>query len=259
MDTARGQRDVAEADLAAARAQIIQNKAQLDYSRTNMTYARIYAPIDGVVISRNIDPGQTVAASFQAPVLFVIAEDLKKMRIMADVDEADVGKLREGMPADATVDAFAGESFHGTVEQVRYNPNNVQGVVTYSAVIDVANPDLKLRPGMTATVTVRSHEVKGVCRLPNAALRFKPTPPTGPDGKPQPTLPEPPLARGKGRIYLLADATPGQERAEPKIVDVGITDGITTELAGCSLSAGSNVVTDETDQGDAKKRAPRFF
>jgi HlyD family secretion protein len=263
VDQARGQRDVAMADMAAAQAQIVQTKAQLSYSQTNMTYARIFAPIDGLVVSRNVDPGQTVAASLQAPTLFVIAQDLRKMRILAEIDEADVGKLREGMPAEASVDAFAGETFAGSVSQVRYNPNSVQGVVTYLAVVDVDNPEMKLRPGMTATVTVKTHSVKDVLRLPNAALRYKPTPP-GKDGANQSdpnktdTRVEP-LGRGKGRVYLIEDSTPGKERAEPKIVDIGITDGINTELKGADLPVGTKVVTDETDQDDAKKRGPRIF
>src|SRR5258708_22343550 len=178
VDQARGQRDVAQADLAGARAQIIQTRAQLNYSTANMTYARIFAPIDGLVVSRNVDPGQTVAASFQSPTLFVIAQDLRKMRILAEIDEADVGKLREGMSAEPSVHAFSPDVFKGNVSQVRYNPNSVQGVVTYLAVVDVENPDMKLRPGMTATVTVKTREVKDVLRLPNAALRYKPTPPS---------------------------------------------------------------------------------
>jgi HlyD family secretion protein len=263
LDQARGQRDVTEAEVAASRAQIIQTKAQLAYSRTNMAYSRIYAPIDGLVVSRNIDPGQTVAASFQAPTLFVIAEDLRRMRILAEIDEADVGKLKEGMKAEATVDAFSGEVFHGKVSQVRYNPNSVQGVVTYLAVVDVENPDLKLRPGMTATVTVKTREVKGVLRLPNAALRYRPTPPSrveaakeGIEFKPEP--PPEPLAHGKGRIYVINDTTLGKEKAGPKVIDVGITDGINTEVQTAELVLGTKVVTDETDADD-KKKGPRLF
>jgi HlyD family secretion protein len=263
VDQARGQRDVAEAEVAAARATIIQTKAQLSYSRTNMQYARIYSPIDGLVVSRNIDPGQTVAASFQSPTLFVIAEDLRRMRILAEIDEADVGKLTEGMKAEASVDAFAGETFRGQVSQVRYNPNSVQGVVTYLAVIDVENPDMKLRPGMTATVTVKTRERKGVLRLPNAALRYRPTPPNrveaakaGVEFKPEP--PPEALSFGKGRVYMLTDSTLGKEKAEPKVIEIGITDGINTELKTSELSLGSKVVTDETDADD-KKKGPRLF
>jgi len=266
VDQARGQRDVAMAELASAKAQIVQTRAQLNYSRANMTYARIFAPIDGLVVSRNIDPGQTVAASFQSPTLFVIAQDLRKMRILAEIDEADVGKLKEGMVAEASVDAFSGEVFKGTVSQVRYNSNSVQGVVIYLVVVDVENPDMKLRPGMTATVTVKTREVKGVLRLPNAALRYKPMPP-GKDGakdgakdnvEPKPEVKLEPLGHGKGRVYLVVDSTPGKEKAEPKVVDVGITDGINTELKTTELPAATKVVTDETDQ-DEKKRGPRLF
>jgi HlyD family secretion protein len=262
VDQARGSRDVARADLAAAQAQIVQTRAQLNYSQANMTYARIFAPIDGLVVSRNIDPGQTVAASFQSPTLFVIAQDLRKMRILAEIDEADVGKLKEGMAAEAAVDAFAGEVFRGTVSQVRYNPNSVQGVVTYLAVVDVENPEMKLRPGMTATVTVKTREVKGVLRVPNAALRYKPAPP-GKDAakgnvEPKPEARVEPLGTGKGRVYLVVDSTPGKEKAEPKVLDIGITDGINTELKTTELPNATKVVTDETDQDD-KKRGPRLF
>jgi HlyD family secretion protein len=263
VDQARGQRDVAQADVAAAQAQIVQTRAQLVYSRTNMEYARIFAPIDGLVVSRNIDPGQTVAASFQAPTLFVIAQDLREMRILAEIDEADVGKLKEGMVAEATVDAFAGESFRGTVIQVRYSPNTVQGVVTYLAVVDVENPEMKLRPGMTATVTVKTREAKSVLRLPNAALRYKPVPAkdAGKNGVKEAgdVRPEP-LGRGQGRFYVLTDGTPGNEHAEARTAAVGITDGVNTELRGTDgLSLGTKVVVDETDQDDPKKRGPRLF
>ena len=136
-------------------------------------------------------------ASFQAPVLFVIAQDLRKMRVLADVDEADVGKLAEEMEADCVVDAFPGEIVpRRSSRRSATAPNNVSGVVTYSAVVEVDNPDEKLRPGMTATITIHTREAKGVPRVPNAALRFKPTPPQGPDGKPIPQPPEPPLAEG---------------------------------------------------------------
>jgi HlyD family secretion protein len=258
VDQARGQRDVALADVAAARAQVVQTKAQLSYSQTNFQYARIYAPIDGLVISRNIDPGQTVAASFQAPTLFVIAEDMKKMRILAEIDEADVGKLKEGMAAEATVDAFAGEIFRGVVSQVRFNPNTVQGVVTYLAVVDVDNPELKLRPGMTATVTVKTKQAKDVLRVPNAALRFKPTKGKGgPETKGPPAPSEAPLGFGKGRVHIVTDATPGKEKTDTKVVEIGITDGVNTELKTTDLGVGTNVVTDETDQDD--KKGPRIF
>jgi HlyD family secretion protein len=252
VDAARGQFDASKAQVNAASAQANAIAAQLVQSQSNVAFTKLYAPVDGVVISRAIDPGATVVASFQTSTLFVIAQDLKRMRIMADVDEADVGKLRAGMDVDTTVDAFPGEVFSGKVQQVRYSPNNVQGVVTYAAVVEVANPDEKLRPGMTATVTVRTSEAKAVVKVPNAALRYKPSPPTGPDGKPVFQAPETPLAKGKGRIYILTDATLGEEKSEPRIVDTGITDGINTVVSGVEDSV--KVVTDETDEGEKKKK-----
>ena len=254
LDNAQGAYDVAIADAAAARAQIAQIQAQLRTSRTNLEYTRIYSPIEGVVINRAIDPGQVVAASFQAPVLFVIAQDLRKMKVLADIDEADVGRLKEGIGAEVTVDAFPGEKFKGVVSQVRYSPTSQSGVVTYAAVIEVDNPDVKLRPGMTATVSIRSAEAKDQVRLPNAALRFKPTPPTDKDGKKIPQDPLPPLGPHKGRIYVVTDATPGAEKAEPREVDIGITDGIYTELK-TDLS-GQKIVVDEMD--DPKKERKVF-
>lgn len=251
LDTAQGSYDVASADLSASKANIAQISAALKSSRTNLEYTRIFSPIDGVVITRSIDPGQTVAASFQAPVLFVIAQDLRKMRVLADVDEADVGKLQEGMMADVRVDAFPGEGFKGQVSQVRYSPNSQSGVVTYAAVVEVDNPDVKLRPGMTATVTIRTAEAKGVRRIPNAALRFKPSPPVDKDGKKIPQEPLPALGAGKGRIYLLADETPGAEKAEMREVEVGITDGVNTVL---KTDVGSvKIIVDENDDPTKKK------
>lgn len=257
LDTAQGAYDVALADVAAAKAQIAQINAVLRSSKTNLEYTRIFSPIDGIVINRAIDPGQTVAASFQAPTLFVIAQDLKKMRVLADIDEADVGRLREGMQAEVRVDAFPGESFKGLVSQVRYSPFNVSGVVTYAAVVEVDNPDVKLRPGMTATVTIRSAEAKDVMRLPNAALRYKPSPPLDKDGKPVPQDPLPPLPPGKGRVYVLTDATSGQEKHELREVEIGITDGLHTHL---KTDLGQvKLVTDETDEAGGKPRARRMF
>ena len=258
LDQALGGFDVAAADVAQAKAQIGATQASMAAANANLSYTRIYAPIDGVVTDRQIDPGQTVAASFTAPVLFVIAEDLRKMRVFADIDEADVGKLAEGMEADAQVDAFPGHKFEGRVIQVRYAPTTVQGVVTYTALVEVENPERRLRPGMTATITVRTKEAKGVLRLPNSALRYKPTVEKGPDGKPLPKPPEKALEAGTGRIYVVPDETPGKEKAEPKIVKIGVTDGVFTELIGSDLTKGAKVVTDETDDKKDRK-GPKIF
>jgi HlyD family secretion protein len=145
------------------------NKAKVDLERTT-----IYAPIDGVVISRNVDVGQTVAASFTAPTLFVIANDLAKMQIEAAVSEADVGGIDVGQNVDFTVDAFPGRTFHGGVMQVRYAPVTNQNVVTYTTIVEVSNPDLKLRPGMTATASIITAQRNQSLKIPNAALRFRP-------------------------------------------------------------------------------------
>lgn len=251
LDTTRGQFEVAQANVRAAEAQTGSIKAQLAQAQTNKGFTKIYSPVDGVVITRSIDPGATVQASFQTPVLFVLAQDLKRMRVMADIDEADVGKLKEGTTAETTVDAFPGEIFAGTVEQVRFSPTTTSGVVTYAAVVNVDNPEEKLRPGMTATVSIRTREAKGVLHVPNAALRYKPTPALGPDGKPvpQPTLP--PLGKGQGRVHVLIDATPGAEKVEMRVVQVGANDGTTTEIVS-GLDENQKVITDETDDASAK-------
>jgi len=256
LDSAQGAYDVAIADVAAAKATSAQIRAQLRSSRTNLEYTRIYSPIDGIVINRAVDPGQVVAASFQAPTLFVIAQDLRQMRVLADIDEADVGRLREEISADVSVDAFPGEKFKGKVSQIRYSPNNQAGVVTYAAVIDVENPDLKLRPGMTATVTIQTDAAKDVLRLPNSALRFKPSPPVDKNGKPLPQDPLPALPSTKGRIYVLVDETPGSEKAEMREVDIGITDGINTALK--TDLGGTKIIIDENDDPNARK-GPKIF
>jgi HlyD family secretion protein len=261
LDTAQGNYDSLMAQWAAAQAgadsqsaNISAQSAQLTVSRANLDYTKIIAPVDGVVVTRSIDPGATVVASFQSPVLFVIAQDLRKMRVLADVDEADVGKLTEGMAADCVVDAFPGEVFHGTVSQIRYSANNVSGVVTYPAVVDVDNPEEKLRPGMTSTITVHTHEAHAVNRIPNAALRYKPTPPMGPDGKPVLQAPEAPLEKGQGRVWILTSDKPGAEKDEMHLVSIGITDGMFTEVTDAVLPVATKVVTDETETDKDKKK-----
>jgi HlyD family secretion protein len=253
VDQAQGDHDVAEADVAAAQAQIAQLRAQLSSARTTLAYSRIYSPIDGVVVNRAIDPGQTVAASFAAPVLFVIAQDLRKMQVLAEIDEADVGKIKEQMKAEVVVDAFPGEKFEGEVTQVRFSPNNAQGVVTYSAVIEVDNPEVKLRPGMTATVTVKTRSVKSTLAVRNSALRFRPLPELDEEGNPKPVKPPPPLDPGKGRIYLVTGGERGSETIGDRVVDVGITDGIWTELKGAPLGAGTAVVVEQKEEKKKKR------
>lgn len=176
LDTSESTAQAARASVMAAEGSVEQTRAALGQARVNLAYTDIRSPTNGVVISRNVDVGQTVAASLQAPTLFVIAEDLSKMQVDTSVAEADVGRLSDGMPVTFTVDAHPSEVFRGTVRQIRNAPQTVQNVVTYVTVIDVSNPDLKLRPGMTASVTFVYAQRDDVLRVPNAALRFRPSP-----------------------------------------------------------------------------------
>src|SRR5664279_3226362 len=155
-------------------ATVAQVTAQLHQAETNLSYAHIVSPIDGVVVSRSYDVGQTVAASFQAPTLFMISQDLTKMQVLTNIDEADVGRVKVGQEASFSVDAFADQPFTGAVSQIRLSPQTVQNVVTYPVVLDVANPDLKLKPGMTANVQVPVDARKDALRVANSALRFRP-------------------------------------------------------------------------------------
>jgi HlyD family secretion protein len=164
----------AKTDVTSAEASLAQAKTQLDLSKVDLSYAVIRAPVDGVVITRKVNVGQTIQASMTAPVLFQVATDLTKMKVECDVDEADIGKLKEGQKARFTVEAFPNESFNGVVQQVRYASQTVQNVVTYTTVINVENPEKKLRPGMTATVSIIVGEAKNALRVPNSALRFTP-------------------------------------------------------------------------------------
>jgi len=173
-ETAETQYYTAKADVQSSEARLEQAKSLLDSSNVDLAYTIIASPIDGIVISRDVNVGQTVAASFQAPVLFKIANDLSKMQVECSVDEADIGKIKEGQKVRFTVDAFPEENFTGKVTQVRYSPEVIQNVVTYTTIVEVANPEMKLRPGMTATVSVVTGEAKDALRVPNAALRFNP-------------------------------------------------------------------------------------
>lgn len=164
----------AVADYQSAAARLEQAESQLEASRVDLTYTIIRSPIDGIVIQRNVNEGQTVAASFQAPVLFQIANDLTKMQVECSVDEADIGKIKEGQKVRFTVDAFPEETFEGVVTQVRYAPVVSQNVVTYTTIVSFDNPEMKLRPGMTATVSIIVGEAHNVLRVPNSALRFTP-------------------------------------------------------------------------------------
>src|SRR6476469_2998971 len=165
----------ADAQLKSTQSQIVQAEAAVNKAKVDLDHTVITAPIDGIVIKRSVDKGQTVAASMSAPELFIIAADLTQMQVNANIDESEVGRMRPGQAVTFRVDAYPTETFHGSVKQVRLNPTTVQNVVTYSTVIDVPNPELKLKPGMTANVNIEVARRDSVLRVPNAAIRFRPT------------------------------------------------------------------------------------
>lgn len=247
LDAAEAQEAASGADVQAAEAATVQARAALEQARLNLGYTKIASPIDGVIISRNIDVGQTVAASFQAPTLFTIAKDLTKMQVDTNVAEGDVGKIRSRMPATFTVDAYPTRVFQGIVRQVRNNATTIQNVVTYDAVIDVDNPDLALLPTMTANASFVYATKADVLRIPNAALRFKPDAATvqamvaGSGAKPP--LPTE-LAPDRRVVWLLRGG-----RALPQVVRIGIGDGMATEIAEGSVQNGDVVVTEALAQG----------
>jgi HlyD family secretion protein len=174
-DSANASVGAAEATVTQAQAQINQKEAAVNVAQTNLDYTVIRSPIDGTVVARNVDVGQTVAASLQAPTIFTIAQDLKKMWVYAKTDESDVGNIKIGTPVTFKVDAFPKDTFHGVVSQVRMNATTVQSVVTYDTIIEFVNPELKLFPGMTAYVTIPVATAQNAVKLPNTALRYKPT------------------------------------------------------------------------------------
>lgn len=233
LEAAQTALESAEANVRAAEAQVAQADAALNSATVNFEHTVITAPVDGIVISRNVDVGQTVAASLQAPTLFTIAGDLTHMQVHANISEADVGRIQVGQEASFTVDAYPGRRFQGHLTQIRNSPSTIQNVVTYDGVIDVNNDDLTLKPGMTATVAILAARKQGILKLPNAALRFKPpTSEAVPNGRP--------LASERGQsVWVLA------ENALKKIpVKTGITDGVFSELIGGELKEGSEVVVE---------------
>src|SRR5437660_4178734 len=163
-----------QAQVQSAAAQVEQAKAALQLTEVNLAHTTIASPIDGIVVSRDVNVGQTVAASLSAPTLFTIANDLTQMQVIANIDQADIGLVENAKSVKFTVDAFPGKDFDGKIEQMRLNPQNIQNVVTYNVVIDVDNPEQRLKPGMTANLTITIDERNNVLKVPNAALRFMP-------------------------------------------------------------------------------------
>jgi len=278
---AEAEYDVAQADLHKAEAAVKIAEGLLKKAQVDLARCTIYSPIDGLVVSRNVDVGQTVAASLSAPVLFVIVNDLTKMQIEANVVEADVGVVREGQTAEFRVDAYPNEKFKGKVAQVRNAPREEMNVVVYRTIIEVSNRDLKLKPGMTATVAIIVANRDGALKIPNAALRFKPPkgivtmerdpgvaetvtnalPSSG--GKSgivsSKTAREKSKQKPKRKVYLLPTETPSTESGHASAlreveIQCGITDGRDTELLG-GLREGDRVVTGVAKAREREKLA----
>ena len=258
MDTAETNHQSALAQMNVTRAQVGQARAALQVEETSLRYTRILSPVDGIVISRNVDIGQTVAASFQTPTLFNIAQDLTRMQIDATVDEADIGKILVGQPVQFSVDAYPDIPFDGQVSEIRNAPTTVQNVVTYAVIIKVENPEHKLKPGMTANVSIVTDTRTGVLKIPNAALRFRWTAEkaggrakTGESAK-NPEATANSDARRMQGIWIL-------DRDKPRRVQVtaGISDGNFTEIRSGDLKEGDAVIIEAL--GGAKKSGSSGF
>jgi HlyD family secretion protein len=252
LDSAEATAAMAHADVDAQKENLQGAAAALHQAQVNLSYTNIVSPIDGVVISRNVDVGQTVTASLSAPTLFKIAQDLTKMQLDTDVAEGDVGRLEAGMPAIFTVDAFPGERFKGSVVEIRNSPTTVKNVVTFDAVVQVDNADMRLRPGMTAKAKLSYAERAGVLAVPNAALRFQPSsavaaaaiaPVHAPPAPGEPAAPR--------VVYVLRAGEP-----EPVSIHTGLSDGTHTEVLDGDLKDGDEVIVD-TVSADAPVRPRR--
>ena len=255
LDTARSTRDAAQASVVSAQAQVVQARASLDQAQVSLGHTIIRAPSAGVVLSRNVEVGQTVTSGLQTPTLFVIARDLQKMELQASVDEADIARVAAGQPVAFTVDAHGARQFHGRVSQVRLQPVVAQNVVSYTTMIDVENSDLALKPGMTATVRIETARNDDTLQVPAAAVRFRPTADVlqAMGHAPDPTTGQPARgagattprrrgagskASGQGGIWTLVDG-----RLERVPVEIGVSDGTLVAVKAQRLTEGATVVT----------------
>jgi HlyD family secretion protein len=266
-DLVSAQVESAKSQIESAKAQVEQTKAALKLAETNLRYTTIRSPVNGIVISRNVDVGQTVAASLQAPTLFTIAKDLTQMQVNANVSEADIGRVAGGQEASFTVDAYPERTFRGKISEIRNAPLTIQNVVTYDVVIQVENKDLRLKPGMTANVSILVAHQEGVLKISNAALRFRPElakrEETGEKRKGN-------LAKGQnlsgseksspgegrltGRVWVLS---PGG-KPKPIPIVLGITNGTFSEVVSGDLQEGTEVIVEEISgkKGGSQSRAP---
>lgn len=252
-EAARAAYHRAVAVTASMRAEVGVSDAQLKLDETNLAKARIISPINGVVLTRDVEPGQTVASSLQAPVLFSIAEDLKQMELQVDVDEADVGQVKVGQTATFAVDAFPERRFPATIRELRFASETIQGVVTYKAVLNIDNSDLLLRPGMTATAEIKVAEVHDALLIPNASLRY--SPPVAEEAPASQSLlrrliPGPPRFRAASQrettgpdrtVWVLRDNEP-----TPVEITIGESDGRRTEVRSGNLKADEAMIVDQT-------------
>ena len=213
-----------------AKATLTQRLSDLQKAKTNLEYANIYSPINGVVLSRAIDEGQTVAASLSTPTLFTIAQDLKEMQVEADVDEADIGQVKEGQRVEFTVDAYIGETFEGVVTQVRLDPTVTSNVVTYTVVIKADNPDLKLKPGLTATISIYTLELKDVLTVEAKAINFKPTPPMLKAYNEQLQLDSKPAKEKNENDGSIVWVQKANGAIKPQSVTLGASDGVNVQI-----------------------------
>jgi len=256
LETAEASLARAVADEAAARAAVAETRAVLSADETNLTKAAIRSPIDGVVLNRRVEPGQTVAASFQAPVLFTLAENLSQMELQVDVDEADVGQVSKGQPATFTVDAYPGRRYPARIERVGFGSQVKEGVVSYLTVLAVDNEDLSLRPGMTATAEIITAKRENVLLVPNSALRYRPPAANSADQQKKSKsivgslIPHPPSAPRKAaqpapdkdgtqQVWILRGGAPSPVR-----VTIGATNGRLTEIVSGALEPGMDVITE---------------
>jgi HlyD family secretion protein len=284
VESAKAQVQQAQAQVQQAQAQVQQAEAALSVAQVNLSHTTITSPIDGVVVSRDVNVGQTVAASLSAPTLFTIANDLTQMQVIANIDQADIGLVEQAKSVRFSVDAFPGKEFDGKIEQMRLNPVNVQNVVTYNVVIDVDNPDQKLKPGMTANLTITIDERNNVLKVPNSALRFTPQDATrqrtgagagqgqgqGQGRRQQQQQQGDNAAGGNGGENRFAPASapvlPGQVRVvwvmgqngkpERRRITVGLSDGSATEVVDGDLKEGDMVITGQQISGSGNANTP---
>jgi len=256
LETAQVAARTADAQVRSAQAQLAQAKATLTQAEVNLQKTIIASPIDGIVIARSVDVGQTVAASLQAPTIFSIAADLSQMQVKTSVDESDLGNVRDGQIVSFRVDAYPTKTFTGKVTQIRLDPVVAQNVVTYAAIISAANPELELKPGMTANVTIEVSRKDNVLRVPSAALRFRPSEATltalGQDTKVlnQARAAGAPAKPASGVVYMFD----GQLHATP--VTLGASDGVNTEVTGEGIHEGLVLATRVADAAAAKPSGP---